>query len=224
MVSIIERAIPGGWSDREVTIGSHRFQLFTPTDPDALLEHLEAPETATQPHLADPYWAKLWPAAPLLAEAIVRNPPRRGTKVLELGCGSGLVGIAALACGLEVTFSDYVPLAVDLALENARRNGFLNAKGLVLDWRSPDDEETFPFIVAADVTYDRTNIDALLNVLDKRLATGGEAWLGDAGRGPAAEFFERALSRGWRASLFDEHDVPTIAPTLGRYQRIVLTR
>src|SRR5581483_7020327 len=188
MASIIQRAVPGGWSDREVAIGPHRFRLFTPTDPDALLEHLESPDTATQLHLADPYWAKLWPAAPLLAEAIVRQAPPRGTRVLELGCGSGLVGIAALASGLEVTFSDYVPLAVDLALENARRNGFANAKGLVLDWRSPGNKERFPLIVAADVTYDRTNIDALLNVLHNRLAAGGEAWFGDAGRGPAEEF------------------------------------
>jgi ETFB lysine methyltransferase len=224
MASIIERAVPGGWSDREIAIGPHWFRLFTPTDPDALLEHLEAPETATQPHLADPYWAKLWPAAPLLAEAIVRNPPQRGTSVLELGCGSGLVGIAALACGLDVTFSDYVPLAVDLAIENAARNGFLRAKGLVLDWGSPGDEEKFPLIVAADVTYDRTNIDPLLNVLDKRLAAGGEAWFGDAGRGPAAEFHKRGLDRGWQVSLFDQHDAPSIAPVLGRYQRIVLRR
>ncbi len=222
MASIIERAVPGGWSDREVAIGPHRFRLFTPTDPDALLEHLEPPETAMQPHFADPYWAKLWPAAPLLAEAIVRTPPPPGTRVLELGCGSGLVGIAALTCGLQVTFSDYVPLAVELALENARRNGFSQAKGLVIDWKAPGDAETFPFIVAADVTYDCTNIDPLLNVLDKRLSRKGEAWFGDAGRGPAEEFFNRAVDRGWQASLFDEHDAPSIAPTLGRFQRIVL--
>jgi predicted nicotinamide N-methyase len=224
MASIIERAVPGGWSDREVTIGPHRFRLFTPTDPDVLLEHLESPDTATQPHLADPYWAKLWPAAPLLAKAIVRNPPPRGTSALELGCGSGLAGIAALACDLDVTFSDYVPLAIDLALENAARNGFMNAKGLVLDWRSPQGEERFSFIVAADVTYDRTNIDPLLNVLDARLAEGGEAWFGDAGRGPAAEFFNRALVRGWQVSILDERDALSVAPALGRYQRIVLRR
>src|SRR5262245_50426156 len=224
MASITERAVPGGWSDREVTIGPHRFRLFTPTDPDALLEHLEAPEIATQPHLADPYWAKLWPAAPLLAGAIVRNPPARGTRVLELGCGSGLVGIAALACGSDVTFSDYVPLAVELAQENARRNGVSHSKGLALDWKAPGDDEKYSLIVAADVTYDRTNIDSLLNVLDARLAAGGEAWFGDAGRGPAAEFHDRALKRCWQVSLFDEHDAQSNGPTLGRYQRIVLRR
>ena len=121
-----------------------------------------------------------------------------------------------------MTFNDYVPLAVDLALENARRNEFFDAKGLVLDWRSPGGDEKFPFIIAADVTYDRTNIDPLLNVLDHRLAPGGEAWFGDAGRGPAAEFVQRALDRGWQVSLFDEHGAALTSAALGRYQRIVL--
>src|SRR5437868_5031320 len=110
--SVTEQPVPGGWSDRIVAIGGRQFHIFTPSAPDEFLEHLEEPAAESRPHFADPYWAKLWPAAPHLAEAILRHPPPPGTRVLELGCGSGLVGIAALACGLDVTFSDYVPLAV----------------------------------------------------------------------------------------------------------------
>ena len=91
-----------------------RFTILTPRDPDAVLDTIEWPAAASNPHLADPYWAKLWPAAPLLAEAVVRSR-RPIASVLELGCGSGLVGITALACGHEVTFSDYVPWAVEKA-------------------------------------------------------------------------------------------------------------
>jgi predicted nicotinamide N-methyase len=226
MASIPEHPVPGGWADREVSIGPHTFKLFTPADPDALLDHLESPEAAINAHLADPYWAKLWPAAPLLAATLVRQPPPRGTRLLELGCGSGLVGIAALACGLDVTFSDYVPLAVKLALENAARNGFGNAKGLVLDWRSPTDalDQPFALIVAADVTYDRANIDPLLDTVDRILVPNGHAWFGDAGRSPADDFRQRASDRGWSVSLFDENDRPTFHPVLGRYQRIELRR
>lgn len=226
MTPVSQTEIPGGWSDREVVIGPHTFRLWTPTNPDAVLEKIEEPSEGARPHLVDPYWAKLWPAAPLLAEAIVRDPPPRGTRVLELGCGSGLVGIAALACGLDVTFSDYVPLAVELALENARRNGFSRGRGMVLDWRAIPAElpERFPRIVAADVTYDRTNLDFLLNVLDRLLAPGGEAWFGDAGRSPAQEFLDRALSLGWSPKLLDEADRPLPAAVLGSFQRIILRR
>lgn len=48
-----------------------------------------------------------------------------GMKVLDLGCGCGLVGIfAAMVCGEEnVTLSDVDPLAVETARRNAARNG-----------------------------------------------------------------------------------------------------
>jgi predicted nicotinamide N-methyase len=237
--SIANLPIPGGWTERDVAIGPHRFRLLTPADPDEFLNHLVEPIDTTQPHLADPYWAKVWPAAGYLAEAVLRISPNskvqvrrsdvgRGTldfgpTCLELGCGSGLVGLAALAAGYEVTFSDYVPQAVELALENATRNGLGRARGFVFDWRNPPDAQ-FPFIVAADVTYDRTNLGPLLDTVERMLAPGGEAWFGDAGRGPAAEFLKLAADRGFAVSLWDEHDRLAIVPSLGHCQRIVLRR
>jgi SAM-dependent methyltransferase len=253
--SIANLPIPGGWTEREIAVGPRTFRLLTPADPDEFLNHLVEPLDTSQPHLADPYWAKLWPAAGFLAEAVLtsQGPGARSQETgarsqgpgarsqatdqsanpkskiqnpkscLELGCGSGLVGLAALAAGYEVTFSDYVPQAVELALENAARNGLSGARGLVLDWRRPLSLQ-FPFIVAADVTYDRTNLAPLLDTLDRMLAPGGEAWLGDAGRGPAAEFLTLAADRGFAVSLLDEDDRPAIVPALGRCQRIVLRR
>jgi predicted nicotinamide N-methyase len=202
-----------------VVVGTFAFRLLTPTNPDALLESLESPTVESRPHFADPYWAKLWPAAP-------RNPPAKGTRVLELGCGSGLVGITALALGLDVSFSDYVPLAVDLALENAARNGLTAAHGLVLDWRQrePVSDTRFEWMVAADVTYDRSNLDSLLEVVDERLQPGGQAWFGDAGRSPAPDFVERAKKRGWRVKCFDESNRAEADFVLGEFRRIVLSR
>jgi predicted nicotinamide N-methyase len=222
-VSFTERNIPGGWSQVEMDIGPHRFCLFTPRDPDAVLGQLQSPEAATHAHCADPYWAKLWPAAKYLAEAVVREGFAPGTSALELGCGSGLVGLAALASGLDVTFSDYVPLTVELALENAARNGFAAARGLHVDWRSPP-AASFPLILAADVTYDRANVDPLLDVLDRMLARGGVAWIADGGRSPAEDFFCRAIDRGWSVALFDEQHRPASSPVIGRCQRLVLSR
>jgi predicted nicotinamide N-methyase len=225
MTSVTQTTIPGGWTERDVVVGPHTFRLHLPADPDAFLSHLLAGDapSADQPHLVDPYWAKLWPAALHLAGLIAGGPLLPAARALELGCGSGLVGLAALARGCEVTFSDYVPFTVELALENAARNGLAGARGLVLDWRSPRDEQ-FPLILAADVTYERTNIEPLLGVIEHMLAPGGEAWLADAGRGPVAEFLRSAAQRGWRVALFDEHEKPTAEPVLGHCQRIALRR
>jgi predicted nicotinamide N-methyase len=223
MPSLIELEIPGGWSERTIVVGRHAFTLLLPTEPDAFLEELEDIETSDQPHFADPYWAKLWPAAINLAAAIVRRPFPPGTRILELGCGSGLVGVAALASGLDVTFSDYVPKAVELALENANRNGYAGGHGLVLDWREPPHEQ-WPVILAADVTYDRTHIDLLLNVLDRMLAPEGVAWFGDSGRGPAEEFIDRARACGWSVRLTGLDDQLLSAAVLGHFQLIELRR
>jgi predicted nicotinamide N-methyase len=233
-MSVTELSIPGGWSEREVAVGPLVVKLLTPADPDEFLNHLVEPIDKSRPYLADPFWAKVWPAATDLATGIWRAfgseshaasdaANRQPLRCLELGCGSGVVGIVALAAGLDVTFSYYVPQAVELALENAARNGVTGGRGLVLDWRAPTDE-LFPLIVAADVTYDLTNLPPLLNVLDRMLAPGGEAWFGDAGRGPAADFLHLASSRGWLVRLLDETDRPVLVPILGRYQKIVLRR
>ena len=221
--SVVDSPIPGGWGEQVIRVGSRELRLILPADPDAFLEHLEDPVTTDEPHLADPYWSKLWPAAIPLAEALLRGAFPRGVRVLELGCGSGVAGLAALAAGLEVTFSDYVPRAVELALENSARNGLAPARGLVFDWHEPLAEQ-WPVIIAADVVYDRAHLDALLNTLEQMLAPGGVAWLGDAGRGPVAELIRRASDRGWSVRLYDEHDQPRPGPVLGHYQLVVLRR
>ena len=104
-----------------------------------------------------------------------------------------------------------------------RGTAIRSGRGLVLDWRDPPSEQ-WPVILAADVTYDRTHIDLLLNVLDRMLAPGGVAWFGDSGRGPAEEFIERARSRGWNVQLTGLQDESRAAAVLGQFQLIELRR
>lgn len=58
-----------------------------------------------------------------------------GMRVLDLGCGCGLVGIlAAQICGeANVVMSDIDPLAVETAARNAARNGVGGVKAVVSD-------------------------------------------------------------------------------------------
>lgn len=148
-----------------------------------------------------PYWADLWPAARMMAKAILRTPvgkPELDTsgEVLELGCGLGLAGIAALACGHRVIFSDYDITALRFAERNARLNGFTKFRTLPLDWRFPPDDLRVPIILAADLTYEMRNVDPLLAFIKRVLLPGGVCLLTDPDRTPAPFLRERLAENG----------------------------
>ena len=132
-----------------------------------------------------PFWADLWPAARMLAKAILREPWLPGTAALELGCGLGLPGIVALSHGLKVTFSDNDACALHFAAENARLNGFNNVPTLQLDWRHPPADLQFPILLGSDLVYELSNVEPLVQFLKQALAPGGTCLLTDQEHIPA---------------------------------------
>jgi predicted nicotinamide N-methyase len=162
-------------------VGEVELSLLRPESPDALLD-----EEAFARDEFLPYWAELWPAARALAAAL---PTVAGLRVVELGCGLGLPSLVAAARGAEVTATDWAADAVELLLENAARNG-LNVHGEVRDWREPWPER-FDLALAADVLYERRNVEPLLERL-RELAP--VAYVGLAGRPYEAEFLRNAGS------------------------------
>ena len=213
--------IPGGWSERTQAVGRHRFQLLVPADPVEFLNQLD--ESAA-PHVADPYWAAIWSAAPVLAERVARHPWPSGTAALELGCGVGLTGLAALAVGMPVTFSDYIEPAVALALENARRNGFPSASGLMLDWRDPPVIQPFSLVLASDVLYEEQFHADLITTLDRVLAADGECWIGDPQRSAAGDFAELARQRGYDVAIDCDDRAAESATSDSGFQLLILRR
>lgn len=213
---LAELPIPGGWRWQTVTVRDQHWKVLLPADGDAFLT-----EPAAEDNWPDPYWTQIWPAARTLAELVLGHAWKPGTRVLELGCGNGLVGLAALARGCQVTFSDYVPLAVELAVANARGNGYAAVRGEVLDWRTVAPAPEYEFLLAADVLYDPELHEPLLNTLRARLSAVGMFWLGDPGRGETAQrFLNSAVAAGWRLELYDEHHQPVTALARGEFRLI----
>ena len=144
-----------------------------------------------------PYWADLWPAARMLAKAILREPwPEGPLPALEIGCGLGLPGIAALSRGLRVTFSDYDATALHFAARNARRNGFDDFETLRLDWRRPPESLQVPVVLASDLLYELRNVEPLVGLIQKVLLPDGVCLLTDQDRVPSHLLRETLAAEG----------------------------
>ncbi|CAI0419984.1 unnamed protein product [Linum tenue] len=165
---------------------------------------------------------KLWPAAttlvnlldrhvvdpttsPLLSTLTAARAGRcRGKlKILEIGSGTGLVGIAAAAVlGADVTVTDLPHVAPNLQFNAELNADVVRCGGGAVDvaplsWGEEDDVETvagrgFDLVVASDVVYHDHLYDPLLKTL-RWLLLGGTEPAGD--RKPA---FVMAHLRRWK--------------------------
>jgi predicted nicotinamide N-methyase len=204
-----------------ISIGDRTFILSRPASSERLMDH-PAIHTAFAADEYMPYWADLWPGARMLAKAILREKRTPGLECLEVGCGLGLSGITALACGLRVTFSDYDATALHFAADNARANGFSDFRLLQLDWRFPPAGMQFPLILAADLIYESRNVEPLVALIKQMLAPGGICLATDQDRPPAKFFCETLSSAGFPyTSKVMYADEPAVRGTLYRITKPV---
>lgn len=130
-----------------------------------------------------PYWAYPWGGGLALARFVLDRPEAvRGRSVLDLGAGSGLVGIAAAKAGardvLAVDVDLYAAVATPL---NARANGveirFLLAD--LLDGKPPEDVE---IVLGADLFYEEALARRTTAFLERCLQAGIDVLIGDPWR------------------------------------------
>lgn len=179
----------------QVIFRGRTFLIERPADSDRLLDHPAVrAELAARDYL--PYWTDLWPAARMLAKWLVEQPWPAGLHALEVGCGLGLPGIAALSVGMRVTFSDYDATALVFAARNARLNGLTNFDTLHMDWNHPPEGLRVPLMLASDLIYEPRNVPPLVALIRRVLAPGGECLLTDQDRIPAGLLKELLAKEG----------------------------
>ncbi len=173
-------------------IGSRRLELLKVVNIDDLLDKVTDADQI-------PFWADLWPASIGLAAYILSHGERlRGKRVLELGAGVGLAGIAGRMAGAEAVQSDFSSEALRFTRVNCRRNGVPEEPTLLADWRQfPAEAGTFDLILGADILYEKTLHPYLERIFETALNPGGEVWLADPGRDYARQFGE-AMAATWR--------------------------
>ncbi|RAZ91623.1 methyltransferase [Mesorhizobium hawassense] len=171
--------------------GSGLRRLLEPDD--------DGDESGAEPQ--PPYWAYAWAGGAVLARYIFDRPSIVASKrVLDLGAGSGLVGIAALKAGAR----EVIAAEVD-------RNGVaalrLNAEANGVAIKICDEDVTagpppaVDLVLAGDVFYAQDVGQRMVPFLDRCLAAGIGVLVGDPGRA----WLPRA-----RLCLLGEHQVPDV--------------
>ena len=120
-------------------------------------------------------------------DALASDGLLRDARVLDFGCGSGILALAALKLGASAAVGvDNDPQALLATEDNAQRNAVAERLSVHL----PQDEPvaTYPVVVANILA---TALDALAEVLAARVAPGGRIALSGILRGQEDELVQR---------------------------------
>ncbi|GAE08827.1 class I SAM-dependent methyltransferase [Paenibacillus sp. JCM 10914] len=101
-------------------------------------------------------------------------------KVLDVGCGYGPIGLSAakLAEHGHVTMVDINSRAVELAKENAKRNGIVNVTILVSDLLAEVADQQFDVVLTnPPIRAGKETVHAIFEQAFSSLRDGGELWI-----------------------------------------------
>lgn len=171
-----------------VTINGQTLQLFTPASIDRFIDPHDIMHNF-------PLWAKIWEASGVLANYLTGLPPDPLKTMLEIGCGLGMVGIAAAKAGHRITLSELNPDALNFARANALANDCPTLPIERLDWNAPGLPDRYDYIVGSETVYKTEDIDSLDSLFDRYLNPGGTIVLAEGVRRTGVDFWERMRHR-----------------------------
>jgi predicted nicotinamide N-methyase len=183
-----------------VNVAGRAYEIMGVEDAADLLDQSDFARRFLEDDVA-PYGLELWPAARMLAEHLLQGQSGAGRSAIELGCGLGLVSIAAADRGWAVLATDNDPTSLRFAAHNAAVNHATFRGFELLDWRNPPSNRRFDRVFAADVLYQLCDHEPLLRCIDTLLAPDGIAIIADPNRGVADRFASVATRDGFRVRL-----------------------
>lgn len=129
-----------------------------------------------------PYWAYQWAGGLALARHILdKSETVSGRSVLDLGAGSGIVGIAAAKAGAHAVMAAEIdPHAIAALGLNAALNDVVIAA--VTDDLTAGSPPPVDLVVVGDLFYESGLAGRVMSFLDRCLAAGIDVLVGDPGR------------------------------------------
>jgi predicted nicotinamide N-methyase len=175
--------------EMDIPIGNMSVRVVAPMDREESDERIS-------------FWWGVTSSAVALSRQLATHAGLEGARVVELGCGLGLAGITAGLLGAWVTFTDYMPEALEYARRNALLNGLDEDRIALanLDWEAPAVQGTFDLVIGSEIAYDYFTHSALIKVMERLLASGGRILMAERNRLAVSRFVGRLIGRGFEAS------------------------
>ena len=168
-----------------------------------------------------PLWSKIWEASVILSDYLAGMRVDEEKRILEIGCGMGVVGVVASAFGHRVSMTEYNPDALNFARANARANLSADDAGIEiteLDWSKPRLEGVFDYIIGSEVIYKEKDYQSILKLFKTYLRPSGEIILAEGVRKTSMEFFRQM------SELFDITAQKKILRSRGGEVRVILAK
>jgi len=144
-----------------------------------------------------PLFGLLWPSSKILAKTVCLYE-LKGKRVLEIGCGLALSSIVLHKMGIDITASDYHPLAKEFLDENILGNQMSPIKFKTGNWEIENPLlGEYDLIIGSDILYEPAHADDVSNFISKHSNSGVEVIIVDPNRGNRAKFTHKMLSLGY---------------------------
>lgn len=132
-----------------------------------------------RPTVNEFYGEYIWPAGLFMCDFLKRNSELvKGKRVLELGSGTGIVGLYAAKLGAShVTLTDFIDFNIEGIKRNIKENGLAQVtEPRWFKW-GPSLEDQWDVILGSDVTYPTMDHPALWKTIKTHVKPGGRCIL-----------------------------------------------
>ena len=180
----------GEWSELANLLNHHAPFQPIPLVPEisvfyarSLVEIWEAAEKLAGHELPSPFWAYPWAAGAALARVLLDHPEWVAHKrVLDFGCGGGVVALAAARAGAQSVANDVDSWALRTVELAAQRQQLRVETWLADLTQTPEAVDTFDVVCCSDLAYEKSQAPAQFALLKRARANGSRVFVADAGR------------------------------------------
>lgn len=190
-----------------ITVNNIDYLIRSLKDRQQFHDHEQRAEALGISSATWPLFGVVWPSAKVLA-ATVSLLELDDKRVLEIGCGIALSSIVLHQMGVNITASDYHPLAREFLDNNVLSNELPPIKFQTGNWETDNPLlGEYDLIIGSDVLYEPAHSELVSQFIDKHSGADIDVIIVDPNRGNRSSFTKKMLALGY-THHFERFDIP----------------